>query len=250
MPTAATGEVEAPPRIPVRAMGVLFLINLIVAGTATVHMLPRLIVQGDAAATAANIVASEWMLHLAVAGDLVAAALDVAVSVLLYVLLRPVDRTLALLMAGFRLTHIILIIANVQNLLDPLRMLAGDTDLTAFSGEQLPAMAMLSLDEYADGWPIGLLFFGVHILLLGYLLYRSGYVPRVLGAWLAVTSLGYFIYSLGHLAVPGVETSLLLVAPAGVGELALALLLLFNRVNVPSRGHSQVIPLGDAGRIG
>jgi hypothetical protein len=231
--TSTTVEAEALSRRRVRITGVLYLINLVVAGIATVHVLPRLVVPGDAVATAANISASEWMLHLAVAGDLVAMALDVALSVLLYVLLRPVDRTLALLMASFRLAHTIVLIANVDNLLEPLRLLADDAHLGAFAAGQLPALTMLSLDAYAHGWVISLLFFGVHILLLGYLLYRSGYVPKVLGAWLAVVgSLGLFVYSLGELAVPGVETSLLLAAPSGVGELALCLLLLFNRVNV------------------
>jgi uncharacterized protein DUF4386 len=220
-----------------RIAGLLYLINLICAGIATVHVLPRLVVAGDAVATATNITASEWMLHLAIAGDLVALLCEVALSGLLYVLLRPVDRNLALLMACFRLAFSAVLIANVLNLVIPLQLLAGDRYLTAFSPGQLPALAMLSLDAYGHGWAIALLFFGAHVLLLGWLLYRSGYVPRVLGAWLAVASSGFFIYSVGNLAVPDVQTSLLLAAPSGVGELALCLLLLFNRVNLRPAEH-------------
>jgi hypothetical protein len=215
-----------------RSAGLLYLINLICAGIATVHVLPRLIVQGDAAATATNITESRWMLHLAIAGDLVALLCEVALCVLLYVLLRPVDRTLALLMTFFRLVFTAVLIANVLNLVTSLLLLTGDTHVAAFSEGERPALVMLSLDVYGYGWTVALLFFGVHILILGYLLYTSGAVPRVLGAWLAFGSLGFFIYSLGRLVVPGVETSLLLAAPSGLGELALCLLLLFNRVNV------------------
>jgi hypothetical protein len=231
-----TSTVDAP-RTHARVTGVLFLINLVVAGVASVHVLPRLIVPGDAVATAAKITASEWLLRLAVAGDLVALLCEVALSALLYLLLRPVDRTLALLMAFFRLVFTAVLIANVPNLLGPLRLLAGDTYLTAFSAGQLPALALLDLEAYQDGWALALLFFGLHILILGVLLYRSRYVPRVLGAWLAFASLGYFVYTFGELVVPGLPTSLVLAAPSGVGELALCLLLLFNRVNVPSLDH-------------
>jgi hypothetical protein len=217
-----------------RIAGLLYLINLICAGIASVQVLPRLIVPGDAVATATNITASEWMLHLAVVGDLVTLLCEVALSALLYVLLRPVDRNLALLAAFFRLAFSAVLIANV---LTPLRLLAGDTYLTAFSPGQLSVLAMLSLDAYEHGWTVALLFFGAHILLLGYLLYRSGYVPRVLGPWLAVGSLGLFIYSVGNLAVPDMELSLLLAGPSGVGELALCLLLIFNRVKVRPADH-------------
>jgi hypothetical protein len=241
MSTSTAFAVGAPSRTFVRVTGVLYLINLVVAGIASVHTLPRLIVQGDAAATAANIAQSEWMLHLAIAGDLVALLCELPLTVVLYVLLRPVDNTLALLMASFRLVFTGMLIANVQNLVAPLRLLAGD--LTTFTSDQLPALAMLSLDEYADGWVIALVFFGAHVALLGYLLYRSGYVPRLLGAWLAFASLGLFIYGFGNLAVPGDPLPTLLSGPlplsaaSGIGELALALLLLFNRVSVRASDH-------------
>lgn len=220
-----------------RIAGLLYLINLICAGIASVHVLPRLIVPGDAVATATNITASEWMLHLAIAGDLVTLLCEVALSALLYVLLRPVDGNLALLMAFFRVAFSAMLIANVLNLVTPLQLLAGDRYLTAFSPGQLPALAMLSLDAYDHGWTIALLFFGAHILLLGWLLYRSGYVPRVLGAWLAVGSLGFSSTAFWksrrarRANVPAAGRTV------GVGELALCLLLLFNRVNVRPVDH-------------
>ena len=215
-----------------RAAGVLYLINFIIAGVAPVHVLPRLIVAGDAAATATNIIASEWMLRLAVAGDLITVLTEVALAALLYVLFRPVNRNLALLTAFFRLAYSAVLTVNVLNLFAPLRLLADESFLTAFSAGQLPALAMLSLDAYDDTFTVALLLFSVHILTLGYLLYKSGYVPRVLGAWLMFGSLWFVVYSFGNLVVPGVEVSLLVVIPPALGELAWLLLLLFNRVNL------------------
>lgn len=101
---------------------------------------------------------------------------------------------------------------------------------------------MHSLDMYHDGFTIALLFFGAHILALGALLYKSRYVPRLLGAWLMVASLGFFVYILGNLAVPNADVSMLLVAPSALGELALLLLLLFIRVN---RQPRQPVAAGD-----
>nr|WP_211370046.1 DUF4386 domain-containing protein [Nonomuraea turkmeniaca] len=141
---------------------------------------------GDPVATAANITASPWMLHLAVAGDLVTSLCEVALPALFYVLLKPVDRTLALVMAMFRLAFTAMVITNVLNLYGPLRLLADEPYLTPLSEAQRAALAMLSLDAYHDGFTIALLFFAGHILLLGILLYRSRYVPRLLGVWLAL----------------------------------------------------------------
>jgi hypothetical protein len=223
-----------------RVAGALYLINFILAGVAPVHVLPRLVVAGDAAATATNITASAWMLHVAVASDLIAVLCEVALCALLYVLFRQVDRTLALFMAFLRLAYAAVLTTNILNLFTPLRLLTDDSYLTAFSAGELPALAMLSIDAYHDTFAIALTLFGVHILTLGYLLYKSGYVPRVLGAWLMSGAPSFFAYSFGNLAVPGVAVPLLVVAPVALAELTFLLLLLFNRVNVPTPAHETV----------
>ena len=136
-----------------------------------------------------------WMLHLGVAGDLVTALCEVALSVLFYVLLWRVDRTVALLSATFRLAFTVAMIANVPNLLSPLRLLADEPYLTTVAPGAAPALALAALDAYRQGYALALLFLAAHILLLGYLLYRSGYVPKLLlGGWLVVGSTGLFVY--------------------------------------------------------
>jgi hypothetical protein len=236
----ATRISETSLRTYARVAGVLYLINFVIAGVAPVHVLPRLVVPGDAVATAANIMASQWMMHLAVAGDLITVLTEVALSALLYVLFRPVNRNLALLMASFRLVYTAVLTVNVLNLFAPLRLLADEAFLGAFSADQLPALAMLSLDAYNDTFTVALLLFSAHILFLGYLLYTSGYAPRVLGAWLMFGSLWFVPYSVGNLVVPGVEVSLLVVIPPALGELAWLVLLLANRVNLEAPDRQAV----------
>lgn len=165
-----TRSSERPLRTYARVAGVLYLINFILAGVAPVHVLPRLVVAGDPAATATNITASAWMLHVAVGSDLVAVLCEVGLSALFYMLFRQVDRTLALVMAFLRLAYAAVLTANILNLFTPLRMLTEDSYLTAFPAGQLPALAMLSLDAYHDTFAIAFVLFAAHILALGYLL--------------------------------------------------------------------------------
>jgi hypothetical protein len=226
-----------------RLAGLLYLIDVITAGIAPVHVLPRLVEQGDPVGTLNNIAASPWLLHLAVAGDLVTLVCEVAICALFYVLLRPVDRNLALLMAAFRLVYTGMVVANVSHLYAPLRLLADAPQLAGLSTQQRAAMTTLALDSYHDGFIIAMLFFAVHILLLGVLLFRSGYVRRALGVWLVLGSLPYFAYSLGNLTIPGVQVPLAVVAPGALAELTLALLLLFNRVRPRQAQQTQPTPV-------
>jgi hypothetical protein len=180
-----------------RVTGLLYLFVIVAAGTTPVQILPRIDDIADA----------EGLLHLAVASDLVVLLCEVALTGLFYLLFRPVDRTLALLMMLFRLAFTGMLVTNVSNLVAP---------------------TPLSLEAYDDGYTIALLFFGAHVALLGCLLYRSG--RKVLGGWLTLGSLCYFGYGFGNLAVPGVEVPLLVVAPVAIAEVALGLLLLLGRV--------------------
>jgi hypothetical protein len=218
------------PRAYLRLAGVLYLIDFVTAGIAPVQILPRLIRSGDPVATADNIAHHQWMLHLAVAGDLVTVLCEVALCWLFYVIFKEVDRNLALVMALFRVIYTAMVGVNVLNLYTPLRLLSGDSHLTGFSPDQSAALATHSLDAYHDGFIVALLFFGVHILLLGVLTYRSGYFPRILGTWLVFASLGFLIYSMGNLGT-GLAVPLLVVAPSAAGELALSVLMLFTKAS-------------------
>ncbi len=109
-----------------RFAGLVYLVDFVTAGIAPSDLLPRLVAKGDAVTTAANIAHFPWMLRLAVAGDLVTVLCEVLLCAVFYAMFRPVDRTLAALMAFFRLAYTALVTANILNLYAPLRLLGGD----------------------------------------------------------------------------------------------------------------------------
>jgi hypothetical protein len=169
-----------------RVAGVLYLVIIVAALFAEAFVRDRFIVSGDAAATAANIQAHEWLYRLGGAADLVAFACDVAVALIFYELFKEVSPSLSLLAAFFRLMHAAIAGLNTANHFAPLVLLGGAHFLSAFSTDQLQALALLSLRLHALGYQIALVFFGFHCLLIGYLIWRSSVLPRPLGALLAI----------------------------------------------------------------
>jgi hypothetical protein len=191
------------------------------------------LVSGDAAATAQNVRESLQLVRLGFAADLVAFLCDTAVAVLLYVLLRPVSRTLSLLAMCFRLlAHPAIASVNLLNHFGVVLLLGGADYMAAFEPAQLEAFALYSLELHRYGYLIGGAFFGVHCALLGYLLYRSERFPAVLGVLLAVASVGYLFESFAYFVVPQaqeVATSVVVVT-ASIAELSLCLWLLIRGV--------------------
>ncbi len=192
-----------------------------------------LVVSGDPAATAHNILAHETLFRLAVAGDVIS-LLYIAYTLLLYNLFRPVNRSLSLLAAFFSLVGTAVGAVNILLLLAPLVVLGGPQSLSAFSVEQLQALALLFLQLHAQLYNIGLVLFGSYNLLIGYLIVRSTFLPRILGVLLAISGLGYLINSFANFLSPAFAAHLVpyILIPGGA-ELLLALWLLIVGVNVP-----------------
>jgi hypothetical protein len=230
----------ASPATLARLTGVLYLLIIVLGLYSELGVRGSLIAAGDATATAANITASAALFRAGFASDLLVFLCDVAVAVLLYVLLRPVSRTLALMAAAFRLLGTAIYGVNLLNYL-AVPLVLGDGDyLAAFDPAQLQALALLLLDIHRHGYDLGLVFFGVHCLLLGWLLYRSEYFPGVLGILMVLAGLGYLAGSLTLFLFPDYEAAVapVYVAPLA-GELGLCLWLLAKGMRVPMRGQSQ-----------
>jgi Domain of unknown function (DUF4386) len=193
-----------------------------------------LVVSGDATATANAIAASESLWRVGIAGDLLMHVLDLPMILLLYVLLRPVSETLALLATFLNLIQTAVLVANKLNLLAPILLLENTGGLNAFSPEQLHALSYLAIKAHGYGFGVGLIFFGFACLCRGYLIFKSGYFPRFLGVLMALAGLGYLSNSLALLLAPALASALFpaVLAPAFVGELSLALWLTFKGVNV------------------
>lgn len=224
---------EASPLLKARLAGGFWLI-VIVAGGFAFFTGSALIVRGDAAGTATNIMASERLYRLGFAANLMAGACYAGVTVLLYDLLKPVSRSLSLLAASFGLLGIAIGGATSFIRLAPLVLLGGAEYLGAFTTAQLQALALTSLRLDAQGSNIGLVFFGCQCLVIGYLIVRSRFLPRVLGVLLAVGGASYIVNSFASFLSPGSAAYLApYILPAAiVGEGSLCLWLIVMGVNV------------------
>ncbi len=210
------------PKKTARIAGALYLL-IIVGGLFTeAFVRSSLIVSGDATATANNIVASESLFRTGLVADLIVFLCDVGVAILFYVVLRPVSKTLALVAASLRLVMAAIAGFNVLNLLAPLLLLSGADYLSVFQTDQLHALVLLFLKIHTYGYHIALTFFGLHCMVLGYLLYKSDFFPRILGVLLIIASFGYLLNSFSAFMPNTISISyLILLLPALIAEVSL-----------------------------
>jgi hypothetical protein len=229
-------DLEISPQPYARTGGILYLFIIVAALFGEIFVRGTLIVPLDAAATAHNVQASETLFRIGLAGEMLTCACDVALAMILYVLLRPVHRNLALLAAFFRLTFVA--IYGVAKLFEITALvLLGKADyLNAFEPRQLHALAYVALRVHSLGYGVALLFFGVCCALFGDLIYRSTYLPKLLGVLLEIAGLGYVLFSLAQMLAPDFAGRVLfpwLVLPAFPAELGLCLWLTIRGVDVP-----------------
>ncbi|MFZ0314943.1 MAG: DUF4386 domain-containing protein [Candidatus Korobacteraceae bacterium] len=235
---------EASPRFRARMAGVFYLLN---GGTAFAFFVRgQLVVSGDAAATATNILAHEPLFRMALAADLIGVASYVVVTALLYDLFKPVNSTLSLLAAFFSLVGCAVQVVACVFHLASLVVLGGAQYLSVFKTEQLQAMALMFLKLHGQGFDVAIVFFGLYCLLIGYLIFKSTFLPRTIGVLMALGGLGYVTNNLANfLALPvPMLVSHLVPAIGGLGEGSLILWLLFFGVN-PQRWKEQAGAAGE-----
>lgn len=228
-----------------RIAGVLYLIIFVGGIFAQFVVRQSLIVPGDAAATASKIAASEGLFRVGIAGDLLMLLSDVALAVVFFVLLRPVNNILSMMAAVFRLTQAALIGSSLVNLFYTLNLLHSADLMTVVGAEQL----MIFLNAHAIGYSVAMIFFGVNCLLIGYLVFQSGYFPKVLGILLVIAGVAYLSDSFAQVLLTDYAAYKALfesvaIPLAVVGELAMALWLLIRGINV--QAHEQRIRLATA----
>jgi hypothetical protein len=179
--------------------GIGLLIMAILAPIANFSILQGLIIPDDAAKTFSNIAASEGLFRLGIFFFLLVVILDIIVAWALYIFLSPVNRSLSLLAAWLRIVYATLLAVGLYNLINVLHLLSGTDYLSVLDTDQLQAQVMLSLNAYTHGWQFGLIIFGFHLLLLGYLAFKAGYMKKILGILIIVAALGYMIDGCGKL---------------------------------------------------
>ena len=227
--------VNSSPKLCARIGGALYLIIIVIGLFGEAFVRDRLIVSGDAAATAANIMSHESLWRFHIAAELFLLICAVALLLILYALLRPVSRDLALLAVFINLVSIGIEAATTMYLLQALFPLGNAGYLKAFTREQLYAMASLSLKSHSYGFSVSLIFFGCFCLIVGSLIFRSGYLPKPIGVLMQIAGLSYLTNSFALILSPAVANRLFpaILLPAFVGEASLCLWLLVKGVNVP-----------------
>jgi Domain of unknown function (DUF4386) len=221
----------ASPRLQARIAGLMYLI-IIVGGGFGYYSGSALIVSRDPAATASNILVSEQLWRLGFAALLVMLICDVAVAVIFYVLFKPVNRILALLGCAFRLVMVAILGFNMLARFAPLILLRDVASSASFETDQMQALAFLSLKLFEYGFSVALVFFGVDCLVIGWLIFWSPFLPRILGVLLASAGLCYLTNSFVDFVFPALALPSNFLLPSYVVELALSLWLIVMGVNV------------------
>jgi hypothetical protein len=220
---------KSSPALKARLTGVLYLISGMAYSYADGNVHGKILVSGDAAATAHNILTNGKLLQLAFASNLISTVLYIAVTLLLYDLLKPVNRSVALLAAFFSMAGCVIGAFGSLFTIAPLTILEGTQYLSVFKAEQLQALALLSLNLNGIVAGISMVLFGCYCILLGYLVLRSTFMPRIIGAFLIIAGLTYQIFLSPPLAA---DLFSRVVMPAGaLGEGSLILWLLIFGVN-------------------
>jgi len=171
-----------------RVAGFAYLFTLAPVVFAQFCIQDRLIVGGHVAETARNIMAHETLFRIAIACDLIFCAGVVVLLAALYVILKPVNRSLALLAAFWRMAYVLTWVLMTLNLFDALRLLTGADYLRVFDAERLQALARLSLGVRFDQYYVGLLFYSLASTVCSYLWFKSSYIPKALAAWGVISS--------------------------------------------------------------
>ena len=196
----ATPEIS--PRRVALIAGISLLFIALLTLFAQFGVLQTLVVPGDAAATVDNLIGSEGLFRIGIAGILIVIMLDIVVAWALYVLLSPASRTLAQLVGWLRLAYSAAFAMALVNLLDAAQLLRG-AEGSALSPEQLQAQVMASVTSFDTGWVgIALAIFGLHLFGLGFVLFRSADFPRFLGVLVSIAGIGYLADSFAMILAP------------------------------------------------
>jgi Domain of unknown function (DUF4386) len=220
---------------PGRFAGSLYLLASIVGFFAMMYVPTKLIVHGNAAATASNISANETLFRLGIAGELIGQAGFIFVALALYNLLKGVNRRQASLMVTLVVVQIPIAFVNELNFIAALNLVRGADFLSIVEKPQREALAMLFLNLHFQGYVVNEIFWGLWLLPLALLVYRSRFLPRFLGVWLALAGFGWVILSLTGVVSPQYYDKVYnFTQPAVLGEIAFMLWLVIKGARPPA----------------
>lgn len=224
-----THTAETSPLVYARVAGLLYLSLIPFAFFGFPYGPPHLFVPGDAAATAQNIMASESLFRLSIMNNLIGSVVNACVALALYRLLKPVNKDMASLMVVFQLLSVPIGMLNELNHVAVLLLLRGANYLTPFTTSQLQALVPLFHDLHNYGLSIAQPFWGLWLFPMGYLVFKAGFLPGILGILLIIGCFGWLAEFFTAFLLPNSGVSF---APLAVGEVLLPLWLLVKGVNV------------------
>lgn len=216
-----------------RIAGFCYLIVIVAGLFSEVFVRQALIEANNALATANNIQANEMLFRWGIVSDLINFVIGLPAILIIYTLFKRTNKLLLQVALGFVIVQTGIIAVNLLNQITPLLILSNDNYLNTFQSDQLASLALLSLNVQAQGYAIGLVFFGFYCLIVGYVIYKSGLMPKVLGILYSFAGLCYVINSFMMFLSKGFENPLFvyLAIPIFIGELSLCLWLLIKGID-------------------
>lgn len=222
-----------------RAAGFLYLISIISGGFAEVFVRSELTVYGNAIKTAQNILASEQMYRFGLVADLVCILCSTFLSIIFYILFKPVNKNLSLLALVFSIIATAVMAVNLLNQLAPLLLLHNSSYQETFSIQQLQTLSLFFLNFQSQGYNISLFLFAFYFPIIGYLIYKSDFLPRILGIIYTFAGVGYLANSLAWFLFPQLAVYLFpyVLLPAFIGEVSMSIWLIVKGVqnNIPKQ---------------
>ncbi len=209
-----------------RIAGLVYL-SVVLSGIFNLVYVPsKLIVWDDAVITFNNIVTSEMLFRIGILSGLICYVCYIMLPIVLYKLLKPVHKEYAILMVVFAIISIPVSYLNIQNKVDILSLIGNAEYLKVYTTEQLQAQVMLLLESYHNGILIVEVFWGLWLFPFGYLVFKSGFLPKALGILLMIGCFSYLIVVCGELLFPNYNIPSLVMLPASIGEIGSCLWLL------------------------
>ena len=237
----------ASPKTYARTAGALYLVIAALSAFCIAYVPSNIFVAGDTAATAANLLTKQDLVRMGIAADVLLMLVEIAFAAMLFVLFRATSPTLAIVAMVSRLMMVTVMAINLLINILPMVLLGGAGYLGVFSPEQQQASAMVLIEAHQLGVYVWDMFFGFHLLVLGYLIIRSADFPRLLGVAMIVGSAGYVLEGLTHVTFSdGAATTLPIVAlivVASLSELVFAFWLLFGGVKVTAWSKFRTAPV-------
>ncbi len=206
--------------------GFTILAMTLIAPYSELFVYPKLIDPTNAAATVNNIINNKTLFVSAIFGYLLTFSGDIVVAWALYILLKPVHEPLSLLAAWFRLVFSVIALVALLNLVAVFRLLTNDDSIIMFGKTQLYAQVMLDLTMFKSGYHFAIIFFSIHLILLGYLVFKCRYIPNIMGLLLIISGLGYLTDAVKPFLFPNLNSGLLTIT--FFGELLFMLWLLIK----------------------